>query len=289
MKKGILLWLVMLLVAPLASAESSIYEVSKGQSKLYLGGTIHLLRDSDFPLPEEFEQAYHQSRKLVLEANLQKASSPEYGQQVARAMMYTDGRDLSKVLSPDTWKALQAYADKRGFPLSQVSMFKPLFVSLMMTVTEAQRLGMGEGVDAYFDRMARLANKPVGELESTDDVILYMQKIAEVKPDQMMRTTLRDLQTMESSIDDMIRHWRQGNMKALDKELNGSMRKDLPEVYRSLVVERNNAWLPQIIELLATPEVELVLVGALHLSGKDGLLAQLKKRGYNVKPYQLQR
>jgi len=289
MKRGILLWLMLLLVAPLAGAESSIYEVSKGASKLYLGGTIHLLRDSDFPLPEEFEQAYHQSRKLVLEANLQKASSPEYGQQVARAMMYTDGRDLSKVLSPDTWKALQAYADKRGFPLSQVSMFKPLFVSLMMTVTEAQRLGMGEGVDAYFDRMARLANKPVGELESTDDVILYMQKIAEVKPDQMMRTTLRDLQTMESSIDDMIRHWRQGNMKALDKELNGSMRKDLPEVYRSLVVERNNAWLPQIIELLATPEVELVLVGALHLSGKDGLLAQLKKRGYNVKPYQLQR
>lgn len=268
-------------------AETSLYEISKGDRKLYLGGTIHLLRTSDFPFPEEFEQAYQLSDTLVLETDLQKASAPEYGQKFAQAMMYTNGSNLSKELSPEIWKALQAYGEQRQFPIQQMIIFKPMFVSLMMTVTEAQRLGMGQGVDAYFDRKARSANKPLGELETGDDVIGYMEKIADVDPDQLMRSTLRDLKKIDSMIDTMVAHWRKGNLKALDKEMAESMRQEAPEVYQVLVTERNQHWLPQITQMLATPETELVLVGSLHLSGKQGLLELLKKQGYKVKPYQL--
>lgn len=66
-----------------------------------------------------------------------------------------------------------------------------------------------------------------------------------------------------------------------------NMRKETPQVYQQLLIARNQAWLPKIEKLFATPEVELVLVGSLHLSSKDGLLAHLKKRGYKIKPYQL--
>lgn len=281
--------LLMITASRFASAETSLFEVTKGDQKLYLGGTIHLLRNGDFPLPDEFEQAYEKSQKLVLETDLQKASAPEFGQKLAQSMMYTDGNNLSKALSPDVWKDLQAYADQRKFPLGQVSMFKPMFVGIVLTVTEAQRLGMGQGVDAYFDRKARLSNKPLGELESGDDLVVSMKKVADIDADLAIRSTLRDLNKMESMMGIMVKHWREGNMKALDKELAGSMREEAPAVYDALVVDRNQQWLPKIKEMLTTDEVELVLVGSLHLTGKDGLLAELKDQGYKVKPYKLKK
>ena len=91
-------------ISGLANAETSLFEITKGDQKLYLGGTIHLLRNSDFPLPDEFEQAYEHSQKLVLETDMQIASSPEFGQKMAQAMMYTDGKNLTKDLSPEVWR-----------------------------------------------------------------------------------------------------------------------------------------------------------------------------------------
>lgn len=45
------------------------------------------------------------------------------------------------------------------------------------------------------------------------------------------------------------------------------------------MVSRNSNWLPEIKKMLATPEVEFILVGAAHLAGDDGLLSQLKSSG----------
>jgi uncharacterized protein YbaP (TraB family) len=278
---------VLLVISSYTNAETSLFEITKGDQKLYLGGTIHLLRNSDFPLPDEFEQAYEQAQKLVLETDLQKASAPEYGQKLAQAMMYTGGNNLSKTLSPDVWKELQAFADERQISLGQMIMFKPICVGMILTITEAQKMGIGQGVDDYFDRKARLVNKPFGELESGDELIASMKKIADTDPDLTISATLRDLKKMDVMMSTMVAHWRKGDIKALDKELAGPMRKEAPDVYQALVVERNQLWLPRLTTMLATEEVELVLVGSLHLTGKDGLLAQLKKQGYKVKPYRL--
>jgi uncharacterized protein YbaP (TraB family) len=280
---------VLLVISGYANAETSLFEITKGDQKLYLGGTIHLLRNSDFPLPDEFEQAYERAQKLVLETDLQKASAPEYGQKMAQSMMYTGGDNLSKALSPDVWKELQAFADERQIPLGQMTMFKPMFVGMVLTITEAQKMGIGQGVDAYFDRKARLENKSLGELESGDELIVSMKKIADTDPDLTISSTLRDLKKMGAMMNTMVAHWRKGDIKALDKELAAPMRKEAPGVYQALVVDRNQLWLPRITTMLATEEVELVLVGSLHLSGDDGLLAQLKKQGYKVKPYKLKK
>ncbi len=63
------------------------------------------------------------------------------------------------------------------------------------------------------------------------------------------------------------------------------MMEDYPQVYRSLLVERNNNWLPKIERLISQPEQKFILVGALHLVGEDGLLKQLKNKGYQVQQY----
>lgn len=271
------------------NASTSLYEVTKGDRKMYLGGTIHLLRGSDYPLPPEFEQAYQAADALVLETNLDVAASPEFGQKMAKVFMYKDGKTLAQDLQPSLWEALQRFSVQRQYPLAQMSAFKAMFVSLSLSVVEMQRLGFGiaEGVDAHFFEQAKTDQKTIIELESDDEVLEQLALLADADANQVIESTLRDMQKMEAVLEKAVTHWRRGELKKLERVMSADMRRDAPEIYQHLLIERNNAWLPKLGALMVSPEVELVLVGSLHLPGKDGLLAQLEKRGYRIKPYQI--
>lgn len=204
-----------------ASAETSLYEITKGDQKIYLGGTIHLLRTSDYPLPVEFEQAYEKAKILVLETDMNKASSPEFGQQMAQAFMYSDGKTLSQDLQPKLWQELQAFADQRKFPLGQMSMFKAMFVSLAISMAEMQSkgFGVGQGVDSYFYQKAVLSGKATQELETTDEVLAQLASLADLDANLVIKTTLRDMHKMDGMLERAVAFWRAGELEELDKEM----------------------------------------------------------------------
>ena len=265
-------------------AGSAVYEITKGNNKGYLAGTIHMLRAQDFPPPAEFDSAYRASQTIIFETDLQKAKEPEFGQRFAQAMMLPNNKTLKAVLDADTWAELQVFSAKTQYPLSQTMMFNPAMTSILISMTEAKKLGVGDGIDAYYDNAARADNKVIGELESADDVIAYMKLFAQEDPNKIISSTLKDAEDLQNVFESMVASWKSGDLDALDKEMGQKMKAETPNAYQALVVDRNKKWLPQIKQMFKTTEVEMVLVGALHLSGNDGLLTQLKKSGYQVKP-----
>lgn len=274
-----------ILSATTVYAETSLYEVTnkKGES-LYLGGTIHLLRPSDFPLPAEYQQAFDKSQMLVLETDLQKASSPEFGQKMMQQMMYTGGKNLSSELRPEVWKELQDYSAANQVPIGQLMQFKPFMVSLMMVMQQGQKSGLTQGVDFYFNQQARLQSKNIGELESADEVLNFMNALNDQDPNQTIIATLRDLKKMNDMMIKVTVAWRAGDLSLIEKEMLAPMKKEFPEIYRLLVADRNNKWMQKIEGMLATREKEMILVGSLHLVGDEGLLNQLREKGYQIKP-----
>ncbi|NQY94638.1 MAG: TraB/GumN family protein, partial [Campylobacteraceae bacterium] len=56
MKKAILIFTLFILQNVLF-AQTSIWKIQKNDEIIYLGGTIHLLRAKDYPLPIEYEKA----------------------------------------------------------------------------------------------------------------------------------------------------------------------------------------------------------------------------------------
>ncbi|HOY21845.1 MAG TPA: TraB/GumN family protein [Cellvibrio sp.] len=270
-------------------ADSTVYEITKGKNKIYLAGTIHMLRAQDFPQPVEFDAAYGASQKIFFETDLQKAKEPAFGQRFAQAMMLPNNTTLKDVLDADTWAALQAFSAKSQYPLSQTMMYNPAMTSILISMTEAKKFGAGDGIDAHYDKAARADNKIISELESADDVIAYMKLFAQEDPNKVINSTLKDAENLQGYFESMIASWKSGDLDALDKEMGQKMKAETPNAYQALVVNRNKKWFPQIEQMFKTPEVEMVLVGTLHLSGSDGLLAQLKKSGYQVKPYKIKK
>ena len=52
--------------------------------------------------------------------------------------------------------------------------------------------------------------------------------------------------------------------------------------HNMLVTQRNNNWMQELTKLNSDSLKEFVLVGALHLNDKEGLLNQLASSGYKV-------
>ena len=73
--------------------------------------------------------------------------------------------------------------------------------------------------------------------------------------------------------------WRSGDAARLATLLSKEFR-EFPALYRPLVTDRNQHWLPQIEQFLQEDRNTLVVVGALHLVGRGGLLELLRQAGY---------
>lgn len=265
------------------SAETSIWRVQQNESVAYLCGTIHMLRNSDYPLPDEFSRAFADTEMIVLETNVDALKSADTQAMILEKGMYQDATRLDRVLSPKTYGRLKRFCDDSGTPIDLLNKFKPSMVALTLTGIELQKLGATEtGVDIYFQRLAKEHGKKIGDLESVEEQIHYLLSMGEGNEDAFIENTLNDLVQIKIQLNELIDAWRQGDEERLDQLFVAPMKKDYPKIYQALMVERNQKWLPKIEAYLDTPPQEMILVGAGHLIGIDGILAQLKRRGYKV-------
>ena len=275
------------LFSQLAIADSSVWKAEKDGNHIYLGGTIHVLSKDDYPLPKEYEQAYKQSEAVFFEVDIKKMKDPETAQLIMPLLMAQDGETLDKVLKPETMEALTAFSQVRGLPMAVINSFNPSGAYLVLMASELAHMGMSDaGVDEFYDTKAREDKKTLGQMETIKEQMSLFVRIGKDDPDQLIMYTLRDLAEMPTMMKGMKDAWRSGDRAKYRELLLEPFVRDYPDAYEALLVERNNNWMPKIEALFETPEIELVLVGALHMIGKDGLLQQLEKKGYTVEPFE---
>ncbi len=277
-----------ILILSQISAETSIWRISKGSNHIYLGGTIHVLRPQDYPLPAEFDSCYNRSETVVLETDMGVVNSADFQQKLMAAMVYPSGSTIKEHLSDETYTLLKNYLSTKNVPFSTVERFKPPMISLIITQWEMGKYEMAEkGVDAHYYEKAMSDKKNFLGLETTEQQISFLAGMGEDDPDGLIRNTLEEMDEMENLIVSMISYWRSGNEKKLAKTIIKELKTKHPEIYKNLIIDRNNAWYPKIKDMLNTEEVELILVGTGHLIGKKGMVNMLKKDGYTVKQVSL--
>lgn len=277
----ILCWILALCTC--AAAQSSVWVVSRGDSLTYLGGTCHVLRHSDYPLPAEFDKAYRAAKRIVFEADPGLLNSPRMQQLLAARVFYPQGVTLEQVLQPATYRLLQDYCRRNNFEPQAFSRLRPAMAALTLLSMELQRHGIDQGgVDLHFYERARADQKDIAGLETIEQQIDFMVDMAEGREDRFLQHSLAELDRLDEVFEGLIAAWRSGDEEGIVQLTSADFRQQFPEIYRTLFTERNAAWLPLIEGYVATDEAELVLVGVAHLVGEDGLVAELRRRGYQV-------
>lgn len=265
------------------TADSAVWQITSGSNSVYLGGTVHLLRPSDYPLPEEYEQAYQNSSRIYFETDLSAMSDLSVQTQMLQQLTYQDGRSLKGVLSNEAYAALSDYTNEVGASLMMMEKFKPGMVVSTLQVMEFYRIGFTpEGVDAYFNARAISDAKFIGQLETVMEQIGFLASMGEGNESEFILLSLRDLEETADLMDGMIAAWRSGNNSELADLFVKEMKNEAPELYNSLLRQRNLNWIPQIDQMLRDNGTEFVLVGAAHLVGDEGLLKLLEAKGYQV-------
>jgi uncharacterized protein YbaP (TraB family) len=84
-------------------------------------------------------------------------------------------------------------------------------------------------------------------------------------------------------MNEMVEAWRAGRLDELAQTLMEDFA-EFPELYSTLVVERNTRWIETLEALLEKPDRHLVIVGALHLVGEHNVVDLLAKDGFMVEP-----
>ena len=280
----ILLYCTLLIMNPVA-AKAPVWEVSHGDNRFYLAGTIHLLSSKDYPLPVAFDVAYEQSQSIVFETDLSVAGAANTQAQLLPTIISTDGTTLESRLNTATFDQFKTFLNSRKLALPMFEMLTPAGVNLSLLAIELQKLGInGEnGVETHFNARARKDKKDISWLESIEEQIEALNKMNEVDPNLMVSSTLDDLEKLPETWPILVKNWRDGDMKSLGDIALDSMLESAPELYDALIINRNNNWIPAIKQMLKTPETELILVGALHLTGEHSILKLLDMPGLQVR------
>jgi len=133
-------------------------------------------------------------------------------------------------------------------------------------------------------RKARRDGKAVAELESVEEQLDHLAAMGKGRESAFVRYSLDDLERTDELMDELIAAWRRGDTQALGELFVTDMKRAFPDLYANLLVKRTRQWLPRVEEMFHEPGTELVLVGAAHLVGEEGLLALLERRGYRIRP-----
>ena len=263
-----------------------LWKVSDADNSIYLMGSFHMLKESDYPLAASTYAALDDAEHVVFELAPAEMSDPALGQKMGAAAMRTDGKTLQQSLPEATWTQLSDYTAKRGLPIANFQPFEAWFVSLMVSITEMQLLGLDPtlGLDKHFADRAVEAGKPVRGLETGDQQIALFDGMDEKEQLQALQDTLAEVANLETEIGKMHDLWRAGDAEGLYARTGVEMKAEYPQLYQRINVDRNQAWLPRLAAMLDDSQADdtLVVVGALHLLGDDGVVELLKAKGYTV-------
>ncbi|HEV3092451.1 MAG TPA: TraB/GumN family protein [Candidatus Cybelea sp.] len=272
-----------------ADAAPALWLVQSSAGKVYLLGTVHMLRGGTEWRSPELEAAIKESQDLYLEiADPSDASG-------ALASMAKIGFDrehpLSTKLSKTDFALLDEAAKRYGFGgEATFESMRPWVVYLVLSTMPALRSGYtaANGVDLQIRNEFVAAGKPVEGFETFDMQAHIFADLPERTQVALLDAQLKSInqRLTVSKIDPIVDAWSAGDETALATLLQVDKAAQSP-VYTMLLTDRNKAWASTLSERLKQPGTTFVAVGAGHLLGPDGLPALLQRMGYTVTRVQI--
>jgi uncharacterized protein YbaP (TraB family) len=261
----------------------TLWKVEGKHSAVYLLGSIHVLKDGNYPLPGELEAAFTNSSIVAFEADIEAMEVPETQMKILARARLPEGQTLDQQLSAGVYANFTNHLKELGLPVAVLDQFKPSMAAITLVMLELRRLGFDPqyGLDRHFSGRARKAGKQIVALETLDFQVGLVTDFTREEGELVMKSTLEDLDKLKKEFPALLKAWQTGDADGLANMLNEVSEK-VPAIFKRLVTDRNKQWLPKVEEWLRGDKNAVMIVGAGHLVGKEGVVELLRKKGYKV-------
>lgn len=258
-----------------------MWRYTSATATVFLTGSVHVLKPSNYPLPEQFEDAFSQAQTLVLEvnlANLDKAALQQAFQQ--RALLPVQQR-LGQQLGPDLTARVASQLSRYGIEIESLARFKPAAVTQQLVMLRLLTMGYpnNSGVEQHF--LAKLNGRHVQGLETIGEQLdlLFNQPM----PVQitLLEETLEQFDQVDLQMSELVLAWMTGDDQRMLAEFKAQAGSSAAAnlFYEQLLDDRNITMASKIEHLLDEPGTHLVVVGAAHCAGDKGIVSLLKQQG----------
>ncbi|PYK81363.1 MAG: hypothetical protein DME38_00265 [Verrucomicrobia bacterium] len=232
-----------------------VWKVTSGANVLYLGGSIHALKSSDYPLPAAYNRAFDASDRVVFEVNH---------------------------VDPRTYDYLRRVFGLLKVPETKFARYRPWFLSLVLQAPALHGMSETLGVEEFLIRRARANSKPASGLESAREHADVFLGLTDRQGEAMLLMMFLPTQRGRGSTgDEIARAWRRGDADTDTRIMMDEFR-NFPSLAERFLTDRNRKWIPKIERYLQSEKTYFVVAGAAHMGGPNGIVALLRARGYHV-------
>ena len=251
----------------------------------YVFGTIHIIPDKDYFLPDGTLSAIDESKKVFFEIDMNEMTDMSSQMGLLKKAFMKDGQTLKDLVSEEDYGIVQTHFKEMGLPLFLFEKMKPMFLTVFAS-SDFDPNGMQSGALKSYEmeifEIANRSSKEVGGLESIDFQIGLFDSIPYPEQAKMLMETIKNGDTGGMDFDKTVNMYKSQNITAM-ADLSGSGDEQLGNYEEILLNKRNRAWIPLMNEAMKK-ETNFFAVGAGHLGGKSGVIKLLMKEGYTVTP-----
>ncbi len=258
----------------------ALWELHGKHNTVYILGSIHVLRPSDYPLAPAVLHAYSDANAILMEINLAQIDPQRLQTELLASARLPEGKTLPGIMGDARYKRAQALAQEVGVDIGIFDAFAPWFAAEAISQLQLQQLGFQpkSGVEMFFLERARADGKSVAGLETVRDQIALFDALSMDEQADYLVSSLEEAHDLPKEVDAMVRAWASGDTEWFADQMKSEIGRD-PALYDSVLVARNRKWVPKIEALLSDDKNYLVIVGTGHLVGQGSVIALLKKDG----------
>lgn len=282
---------LLLAFAPLARAEQPavpdvakppLWVVERGNTKLYLFGSLHLLPPQTKWTYDALDKARAEAKVFVFEAPLDQGGGA-MARFVEKAGRLPFGKKLAAVLPAKLHEELQRAAWSVQYPPKLLEPLRPWLAGVYLELYSYIKVGFSSyyGVDHVIEQDARARGAELAYLETVEQQLSNFSLLTKSGEVAYLQATVKGVLEEPDMPLMLLNAWAAGDTAALGKVLDEGF-VEVPQLRAQLLVGRNRKWVPQLRAMLASGKTHFVTVGAGHLVGRDSVVAMLRARGYKV-------
>ncbi|HSV03639.1 MAG TPA: TraB/GumN family protein [Phenylobacterium sp.] len=273
----------LLAAAPCASAEPPLWIVKSRNAQVVMFGAVHVLPPGLAWEPKVLKRALAHADEVWFELPVDPATQARTAELATHLGVLPPDQSLFRLLKPEDSARLARVAEAYGVSAMLLDRLQPWLAEIALAGAAYRKAGAdtAAGVEQTLAADAPRAVRrfafetPEEQLKIFADTPIPAQVAS-------LNETLKEMEADPDEFAVLIRTWMAGDVAGLDREALRPLRDASPDLFRRIVVERNERWLKVIRTRLRGRGRTVVVVGVGHLIGPEGLPARLRALGYSV-------
>lgn len=260
-----------------AAPRQFLWRVANAPAPFYIVGSMHALREEDYPTDlNAFNRAIDQTQKFIYERDPRNNDPTDLWRKLNRYTTYPKGVTIEQRVSPSTFALLKRIA---RIPPGAYETQKPWAIAAFnLKATGMDAVKSKWSMDHYI--FSRTRHRESGGLETIDEFVQSFASMNDRESESFFLQAVEYGQRSPELLYETIAAWKAGSPSRVYQLY--APRRNGADGYWRWIERRTGRWIPRIEEAIKSRKPTMVIVGALHIGGPRGVIADLERRGYKL-------